>query len=137
VAIKAFRFRLRPTTAQCTELDRTLEICRELYNAALQEARDAYRYAGVHRSCAKQQADLVEIKILRPDVASVYAQVLQDALKRLHRAFDAFFRRVRAGNRPGYPRFKGRDRYDSFTFPQVCRKGVLKSGGVELSISRA
>ncbi len=140
---KAFKFRLRPTPAQRTELQRTLDVCRELYNAGLQEKRDAYKLAGVHRSCSQQQADLTEIKAIRPDVALVYAQVLQDVLKRLHRAFDAFFRRVKeatqAGKlgkkprKPGYPRFKGRDRYDSFTFPQVARNGLLKAGGVGMT----
>lgn len=133
MGVKTFKFRLRPTAAQCVELQRTLDACRELYNAALQEKRDAYRKAGVARSCVAQQADLTEVKALRPDVGRVYAQVLQDVLKRLHRTFDGFFRRCKAGVTPGYPRFKGRDRYDSFTFPQVARKGVLKGGGLELT----
>lgn len=130
MVIKAFKFRLRPTAAQRVELDRTLDTCRELYNAGLQEKRDAYQLAGITRSCVQQQAELTEIKVLRPDVGLVHSQVLQDVLKRLHRAFDGFFRRVKTGAKPGYPRFKSRDRYDSFTFPRVTHKGVLKSGGI-------
>lgn len=130
---KAFKFRLRPTGRQRVELERILGTCHELYNAALQEKRDAYRVAGVNRSCAAQQHELTEIKALRPDVGLVYAQVLQDVLKRLHRAFDAFFRRVKAGQTPGYPRFKSRDRYDSFTFPQVGRNGTLGGHGVHVT----
>lgn len=125
-------FRLRPTKTQRVELDRILGTCRELYNAGLQEKRDAYKRAGRSRSCAQQQAELTEIKALRPDVALVYSQVLQDVFKRLHHAFDGFFRRVKSRETPGYPRFKGAGQYDSFTFPQVGRKGVLRGYGVDL-----
>jgi putative transposase len=75
--------------------------------------------AGKSLSCAQQQAELPGLKEDRPEYKQVDAQVLQDVLKRLDRAFAAFFRRVKAGQAPGYPRFKGRDRYDSFTFHQT------------------
>lgn len=127
---KAYKYRLRPNEAQRTALGEILDRCRELYNAALQEKRDAYQKTGANRSCKAQQADLPEIKQVRPEYADVDAQVLQDVLKRLHRAYDAFFRRVKAGERPGYPRFKSHDRYDSFTFPQVLRGKTSASGGI-------
>lgn len=131
--MKAFKFRLRPTETQRIELQRSLDTCRELYNAALQEKRDAYQKQGISRSCSKQQAELTEIKQLRPEVALVYAQVLQNVLKRLHLAFDGFFRRVKNGMKPGFPRFKGKDRYDSFTFPQIARNGSMHAGGIDLT----
>lgn len=72
-------------------------------------------------SYLSQQNDLPEIKAeLREEYQEIAAHVLQDALRRLDRAFAAFFRRVRNGETPGYPRFKGRDRYDSFTYPDVA-----------------
>jgi putative transposase len=129
---KAFKFYLRPNAEQARSLDRIRLVCCELYNAGLQEKRDAYRKRGINLNCATQQAELTGVKLERPDVAEVHAQVLQDVLKRLHRAFDAFFRRVKAGQRPGYPRFRSARRYDSFTFPQVSRKVILKAGGVTL-----
>lgn len=131
---RSYKYRLRPSAKQRVALEATLGLCRELYNAALEEKRGAYKKQGIGLNCAKQQAELAELKLLCPEYAGVYAQVLQDVLKRLHRAFDGFFRRVKAGQTPGYPRFKSADRYDSFTFPQVSRpeKGrVLKAGGVE------
>lgn len=122
---------LRPTKAQRTELERILEDCRTLYNAALQEKRDAYQKQGVSLSCSMQQSELPELKELCPAFGLIYAQVLQDVLKRLHRAFEGFFRRVKAGQKPGYPRFKSKNRYDSFTFPQIGRKGTLQGCGVD------
>lgn len=96
-----------------------LALCCELYNAALQERRDAWRRAAVTLSACSQMAQLPEIKELRPEYREIGSQVLQDVLQRLDRAFRAFFRRVRAGESPGYPRFRPRARYESLTFKQT------------------
>ena len=128
---KAFKYYLRPTSIQSRHLDHIRLICCELYNAALQEKRDAYHKQGIKLSRTRQNAELVGVKSERPDVAEVYAQVLQDVIRRLHRAFDGFFRRVKLGQKPGYPRFRSAKRYDSFTFPQVERRGYHVTGGVE------
>jgi putative transposase len=115
---RTFRYRLYPTTAQGDTLDAHLRICCELYNAALQERRDAWRLC--RRSCgfAQQSAQLPAIKRDRPDVAAVYSQVLQDVLHRVDKTFLAFFARVRRGERAGYPRFRASQRFDSLTYPQ-------------------
>src|SRR5438128_3075207 len=115
---KAFLYRLYPTTQQAEQLTWILDRCRELYNAALQERRDAYRMAGTSLSYNKQAGELPGVKEARPEYKRVGAQVLQDVLKRVDRAFAAFFRRAQGGQAPGYPRFKGRDRYASFTYHQ-------------------
>ena len=94
-------------------------MCRELYNAALQERRDAWAINRVSVNYATQCAQLVEIKEVRPDLNGVHSQVLQQTLRKLQRAFEGFFRRVKSGETPGYPRFKGRDRFDSFCYPQA------------------
>lgn len=104
-----------------------------------QERRDAYRMCGVSLSYRRQADELPEVKEVRPDVALVHSQVLQDVLKRVDHAFEGFFRRVAAGERPGYPRFQGKTRYDSFTFPQsgfgwkatscTCRKSAVSGCG--------
>ena len=116
---KAFVYRLYPTKEQAEQLMWILDRCRELYNAALEERREAYRMSGVNLSCSAQQCELPSVKQERPEYRQVGSQVLQDVLKRLDRAFQGFFRRCKAGETPGYPRFRGRDRYDSFTYTQV------------------
>lgn len=98
--------------------EKTLDVCRELYNASLQERRDAYAINHLSINYHLQRAQLPEIKASRPDVADVHSQVLQDVLRRCQKAFDAFFRRCAEGETPGYPRFKGKYRYNSFTYPQ-------------------
>jgi putative transposase len=75
--------------------------------------------AGKSVSSSEQKRDLPELKDeIREEYQNIHSQVLQDVLLRLERAFKAFFRRVKAGENPGYPRFQGRNRYDSFTYPQ-------------------
>ncbi len=115
---KAYKFRLYPNKQQEEKLFWTLTRCRELYNAGLQERKEAYRYAGKSISYYEQKRDLPEIKEMRPEYNDIHSQVLQDVLLRLKRAFDGFFRRVKAGQNPGYPRCAGRNRYDSFCYPQ-------------------
>jgi putative transposase len=116
---QAYKYRLYPTKQQEQKLFWTLTRCRELYNAALSERRDAYRMAGKSISYYEQKRDLPEIKTeIREEYQDIHSQVLQDVLLRLKRAFDNFFRRVKNGEEPGFPRFQGRNRYNSFTYPQ-------------------
>ncbi|HEY8323096.1 MAG TPA: transposase [Ktedonobacterales bacterium] len=121
---KTFKYRLSPNKQQQRLLDQQLEECRWLYNHLLAERRDAWEAR--HESCRlyDQQATLPTLKTERPSLASVQSQVLQNVAVRIDLAFQAFFRRVKAGETPGYPRFRGKGRYDSLTFPQVpvgCR----------------
>jgi transposase len=111
---RAYKFRLYPNKQQEEKLFWTLARCRELYNAALAERKDAYRMAGKSINYYEQKRDLPEIKEIRPEYHDIHSQVLQDVLLRLKRAFDQFFERVKNGEKPGYPRFQGRNRYDSF-----------------------
>ena len=110
-----------------------LRRCRELYNAALQERRDAWQKCHKSIKCNHQTAQLPAIKDLRPEYHDVHSQVLQDVLTRLDRAFQAFFRRVKAGEKPGYPRFQGRYRYHSFTYKQYGNGARLDNGLLVLS----
>ena len=103
-----------------------LERLRELYNAALQERRDAYRATGTSPTCYQQQASLVAVRAVRPEYATIHTHLLQDALTRLDRAFSAFFRRCKAGEKAGYPRFRGRGRYRTFTFKDVAHGNGAK-----------
>jgi putative transposase len=74
---------------------------------------------------------LPEWKRNKPELKEVFSQILQNVQERVDLAFKAFFRRVKAGERPGYPRFKGKGWYDSFTYPQLGFK--LLSGKLRLS----
>lgn len=115
---KTFKYRFYPTKETERKLFWTLTRCRELYNAALSERKDAYKYATKSISYYDQQNDLPEIKAeIRQEYQEIAAHVLQDVLRRLERAFQNFFRRCRNGENPGFPRFQGRTRYDSFTYP--------------------
>src|SRR6478735_2278043 len=109
---KTFKYKLTPTPAQERTLAFVLRRCRELYNAALAERRDAWQKCGVSVTVASQSAQLPAIKEVRPEYRDIHSQVLQDVLARLDRAFQAFFRRVKAGETPGYPRFQGVTRYN-------------------------
>src|SRR5215472_13020964 len=114
-----FHYKLMPTPPQERTLATALWRCRGLYNAGLQERKAAWEQCGVCVTFALHSAQLPALKEVRPDSRDRNAQVVQDVLHRLDRAFQAFFRRVKAGERPGYPRFQGADRYASCTSPQV------------------
>ena len=95
-----------------------LEECRWLFNHFLAERKNAWEQEQKSLSLYEQQASLPTLKKQRPSLASAHSQVLQNVAVRIDLAFKAFFRRVKAGEKPGYPRFRGKGRYDSFTFPQ-------------------
>ncbi len=141
---RAYKYKLRPSKRIAQRFEQTLDVCRELYNAALQERRDAYRICKENITYFAQSAQLPEIKSVRDDIAEVQAQVLQNTLRRLSRTFDSFFRRFKHGEKVGYPRFKSRSRYNSFCYPQSKHSFRLngdklhlsKIGSVRLRLSR-
>jgi putative transposase len=113
---RTFKFRMRPTVAQHASLDACLRDHRTLYNAALEERREAWRRR-VGIRYGDQAAQLSEVRAECPEQARWSYSSQQATLRRLSVAFDGFFRRVKAGEKPGYPRFKGRDRWDSVLWP--------------------
>jgi putative transposase len=120
---KGYKYRLFPTDAQHQALDAQLgEACR-LYNAALQERRDAYQKSGVSLNYYDQANQLKAIRSAG-DCALANFSTCQDILRRVEKTFKAFFRRVKTGQKAGYPRFKSRRRFDSYTLPSYgdgCR----------------
>ena len=102
---KTFKFKLLSTPEQEQKLAFVLRRCRELYNAALLERRDAWQKCHTSITAAHQHAELPGIKEVRPEYHDIHSQVLQDVLTRLDRAFQAFFRQIENGEQPGYPRF--------------------------------
>jgi len=116
---------------------------RELHHAAFQERCDASRMAGKSITYYDQANQLPEIKQDREAYQQIHAQVLQDVLRRVQKAFDAFFRRVSNGEKPGYPRFQGKGRSDSFTSPQAgfsltreSRLMLSKIGSIKVKMHR-
>lgn len=127
----AYKFRMYPNKQQEASLDLTLNTCRHLYNMALADRKNAYELEGISRTYGDQAAVLVAEK-KDGNFTGVFSQVLQDVLRRLDKSFKAFFRRVKAGEKPGYPRFKGDGWYKSFTYPQVG----FKFDGSKLNLSK-
>lgn len=135
--LRVYRFRLYPTRLQEESFWHTLDLLRGIYNAGLEERRDAWRKQGVSVTRAMQEKALTEIKHTCPAYAGVHTHLLQDVTTRLDRAFQAFFRRVKAGQTPGFPRFKGRDRYHTFTFKDAGRGNgaAFVAGGKRLRLA--
>jgi putative transposase len=133
---KTFKYKLIPTPAQEQALEAALARCRELYNAGLEERKAAWEKCRASVTFTMQSAQLPGIKEVRPEFRDSNAQVLQDVLHRLDKTFQAFFRRVKNGETPGYPRFQGRSRYNSFTYPQVGEHGGAVLDGGILSLSK-
>ncbi len=138
---RTFKYRLYPTAPQEASLDACLRECRWLYNHLLEMRKTAYETNGETLRLYDQINTYKELKELRPSLRNVHSQVLQNVAVRLDLGMKAFFRRVKAGQtaegsnlrRPGYPRFRGRDRYDSFTYPQSPSGCKLEGSTLSLS----
>lgn len=115
--IRSFRYPLKPTKAQEAILESWLGRCQRLYNAALEQRITAWRMSGKGVSLYDQFKELTELRRCDRDYAETPCDILRDPLRRLDRAYKAFFRRVKAGEKPGFPRFRSRDRYDALAFP--------------------
>jgi putative transposase len=125
---KTYEDKLRPTPAQEAVLDVVLWRCGTLYNTALEQRITAWQQCHVSVSRFEQGAEVKAIRAEFPDYAAIHSHVLQDVLARLDRTYQAFFRRVVAGEKPGFPRYKGRGRYRSFTFEEYGNGARLDNG---------
>jgi putative transposase len=134
---KTFKYKLKPTPDQGRVLQSVLWHCRTLYNVAREPRKTWWeRGQGQSATYSQQKAALPDLKAVCLEFAEVNAQVLQDVLLRLDRTFQAFFRRVAAGEAPGYPRFQGRGRYNSLTYPQVGEHGGARLDNGYLVLSK-
>jgi putative transposase len=111
--IRSYKFRMYPTSKQEDLLRAMLDDHRFLYNAALQERREAWDRSRRNVFFPQQDAQLTAIRAYDPDQARWSYSAQEQTLRRLDRAFQAFFRRIKAGEKPGYPRFKGAKRFNS------------------------
>jgi putative transposase len=112
---KTYKYRLYPTKRQAVLLDEQLAEARRLYNAALEERRDAWKMRKTTISYYQQCSQLRDIRS-NGDLRLANFASCQDVLRRVDKTFQAFFRRVRRGQKAGYPRFKSKSRFQSFTF---------------------
>ena len=140
---KAFQFSLRPTKKQTRALQAQLDECRWLYNELLSHRKLAYEELDTSISKYEQSMLLPFLKEERPSLDQVHSQVLQNVVDRLDKSYQAFFRRCKAGEKPGFPRFRGEHRYNSFCYPQsgftLTDKGLKlsKIGLVRIKMHRS
>jgi putative transposase len=116
--IKTFQYRLYPTKSQCKAMEATIETCRRFYNNCLAERKEAYEE---RRENIGKFTQLHKVKVLKktsPYAKNIHSHILQVAVADLDKSFQAFFRRVKTGDNPGYPRFKGYGRFNSFGFKE-------------------
>jgi len=113
---QVFRYRLKPTKHQITILNRQLDLCRWVYNETLALRKSAWEREQKSISYYESKQQITVWKHDKPELKEVHSHVLQDVSMRVDLALQAFFRRVRLGENPGYPRFKGKGHYDSLTY---------------------
>jgi putative transposase len=141
---KTSKEKLRPTPAQERALDGVLWRCRTRDNTALEQRQRSTAWGrcqvsvSVSVSRFEQEAELTAIRAAFPEYAAIHSHVLQDVLARLEKTYQAFFRRVQAGEggkKAGFPRFKGRygNRCRSFTFKEEGNGARLDNGSLVLS----
>jgi putative transposase len=107
---KTYQEKLKPTPTQERELEAVLWRCRTLYNTALEQRISLWKQRGVSRTRYQQEAELKALRAEMPEYAAIHSHVLQDVLARLAKTYQAFFRRMANGEKPGFPRFQGRTR---------------------------
>lgn len=115
---KINRYRIYPTKSQVTKLNSTLELCRWVYNETLALRKNAWESEQKRISYYDSKKMIPIWKKDKPELKNVHSHTLQDVTMRVDLAFQAFFRRVKAGEKAGYPRFKGKGWYDSITYLQ-------------------
>lgn len=124
--MRSYKFELKPTRKQEVSLNKTMSTCRHLYNLGLEQRKKSYEKGGWSINYSDQQDQLPELRQKHVEYQDVYTDVLQNVLRRVETSYKNFFRRVKNNTsesgtkeKPGFPRFKGYGRYDSFTFPRL------------------
>jgi putative transposase len=129
--ILSYKYRLKPSAEQVAALDEQLRLCRWAYNALLEYSfseRRAGRGTPTHKALTYL---LPEMKAMKPELSNVFSQVLQNVAKRVRSGFEGYWNRKRTELKAHLPRFRGEDRYDSLTYPQLGFQ--LKDGALCLS----
>jgi len=113
----SFKYPLKPTQTQEQILENVLFHCQQLYNAALEQRISSYKKQNKSLSRYTQHKDLVDLRQSEIEYKNISSDILRSSLNRIDEAYQLFFKRVKLGLKPGFPRFKSRDRYKSFSFP--------------------
>jgi len=129
---RTYRYRIYPTVRLRLSLEAQLGFACQIYNAALEQRRYAWRGRQQSVSLYEQFRELTAVRAAGMGPAKMSCSAMRDPLRRLDRAFAAFFRRVKAGVKPGYPRFRSVRRYDSLTWDSGygVRDGRLALKGI-------
>jgi putative transposase len=143
--LRTYKYRLYPTKNQENLLKSTLDTCRILYNSCLLDRKNHYELLHTSLSRFSQQVILKTDKQIFPKLSNIHSQVLQDVLLRVDKAYNSFFRRLKSKTeKPGFPRLKAYNRYDSITYPQQPGFQILdnklklsKIGSVKLKLHRS
>src|SRR6516164_5391558 len=130
---KTDKEKLRLTPHQERQLEAVLWRCRMLYNAGLEQRITAWVRCQVSVSRFEQEAELKDIRAQMPEFAAIHSPVLQDVLARLDKTYQAFFARLKRGEQAGFPRFKGSNRYHSFTYKEYGNGARLDSSYLVLA----
>lgn len=125
---KSFKYRLFTNKTQEAKLDSLFDSARFLYNNALEQRIVCWKQWRKSIGYYDQANTLKEIRSFDEGIARLNYSASQDILRRLDKSFQAFFRRMKKGDRPGFPRFKGRDYFHSITFPAYGDGIKLKKG---------
>jgi len=137
---RAYKFRIYPKTDEKERLERTLYLCKKLYNTELEQRILAYRVQRKSVKVREQENELPRLKEEMPEYREIYSQVLQNATKRLDKSFDNFFRRNKLRKqgykiKVGFPRFKSSKQYKSITYPQNANSAfvIMADGNLMLA----
>ncbi len=135
--LRTYKFRLYPHARQSKTLNHLLDLSRTVYNAALEQRRELYAESSVGVTYTEQSKYFGQLR--RQDVDGLGLlnfSCMQHTLRRLAKAFCAFFRRVKAGETPGYPRFKGRNRFDSYDDRRRALLYIQNVGEIKITYHR-
>jgi putative transposase len=130
---KTYKYKLNPTPEQERDLGRVLGLCRWLHNTALEQRIIAWQRARISVSRYQQETELKEIRAAFPVYAAIHAHILQDVLARLDKTYQAFFRRIQAGEKAGFPRYQTCTRWHSFTDKEYGNGATMDNGFLALS----
>lgn len=127
-SVKVFKYRLYPSKAQEKNLLWVLECARHLYNMALAERKYAYQLEGRTVTLADTEQLAKHYRATFPYADQMHSQTAQSVVKQVDEAYQSFFRRLKTGEKSGYPRFKSRNRFHSFEFKQFGKSGAFLDG---------
>lgn len=126
--ILSYKYLIRPNRAQAATLDGMLDAFRDLYNAGLEQRIEAYRRQGKSLRYLDQANELKAVRLADQRLGGFSYSAEQQVLRRLDKAFAGFFRRLKTGQKAGFPRFRGRDRWHAAEFRVGDGLTLRKSG---------